>query len=92
MHKGLGKLQQIRGHRRRQKVLNRRLNRYPSDLKKVEGRYSAWLQEEMMKSGQTIAEAKKEIQDIKDSGQEAMSLPEMVDKLIEMKEKEDNNG
>lgn len=92
MRKGQGKAQQMRGHKRRQKVLNRALNRYPSDLKKVEGRYSAWLQEEIMKSAQTIAEAKKEIQDIKDSGQEAMSLPEMAEKLIEMKEKEDNNG
>jgi hypothetical protein len=36
MHKGMGKKQQIRGHKRAKKVLNRKLNRKKSDVDTVD--------------------------------------------------------
>lgn len=47
MHKGLGKKQQIRGHKRVQKTLNRRLNRNASDKAKSDGFYAEWLNEKI---------------------------------------------
>lgn len=54
------KAQTLRGHKRRQKVLNRRLNRNPSDLKKNEGSYAAWWDETFRKQVDLMAEQIKE--------------------------------
>ena len=42
VNKGLGRNAQIRGHKRKKKVLNRKLNRNASDLKKNAGSYDKW--------------------------------------------------
>ena len=91
MNKGLGKAQQIRGHKRRKKVLNRSLNRNISDLKKVEGSYAKWYDESVLRAplNGNIDEIKQELEDIKNSGQQAQSLPEMIQQLKEMKDEED---
>jgi hypothetical protein len=60
MRKGQGRLQQIRGQRRAQKIINRRLNRNQSDLLKNAGVYAIWLDEQIKKAAQEIYEAEKE--------------------------------
>jgi hypothetical protein len=60
MRKGEGLAQQIRGHRRVQKTINRRLNRYASDLKKVEGNYEKWLDEKIKSDVEKISEQMKQ--------------------------------
>lgn len=67
MRKGEGLAQQIRGHRRIQKTLNRKLNRYPSDLKKVEGKYAEWLNAKIQAEADVIAEEMKENEKRNDS-------------------------
>ena len=47
MRKGEGRAQQMRGHKRRTKVINRRLNRNPSDLKAFGGLYDQWYMENL---------------------------------------------
>ena len=60
MRKGEGRAQQVRGERRARKIINRRLNRNPSDLLKNAGSYSAWLDEQIKKAAQEIYESKRE--------------------------------
>ena len=60
MNKGIGKAQQIRGHKRHQKTLNRKLNRNPSDLSKVAGKYSEWLDSHIRAEADKLAEKMKE--------------------------------
>ena len=47
MRKGEGRAQQLRGHKRRAKVINRRLNRNASDLKAFGGVYDKWYLENL---------------------------------------------
>jgi hypothetical protein len=59
MHKGLGRKQQIRGHKRRLKVLNRLLNRNASDQTKNAGAYANSVVEELnrqIENEKTVAE------------------------------------
>ena len=56
MHKNKGRQQQVRGNKRHQKVLNRKLNRNPSDLSKVADSYSNWLGEKIKADADKIAE------------------------------------
>ena len=47
MHKNKGRKQQIRGHKRALKTLNRKLNRNANDMFKVRGEYAVWLDQKI---------------------------------------------
>ena len=60
MHKNRGRNQQIRGHKRTLKTLNRKLNRNANDLFKVRGEYTVWLDQKIREDANKIAENMKE--------------------------------
>jgi hypothetical protein len=83
MRKGQGLAQQIRGQKRSQKVINRKLKRYPSDQSKYEGNYSRWMNEMLgINPGKTPEEIRLELEQQK-------SLPEVTESLVDTKEVED---
>ena len=59
MNKGMGRSQQIRGHKRRQKTLNRRLNRNPSDFHSINGKYAEWLDAKIKREVDEMVENEK---------------------------------
>jgi hypothetical protein len=59
MHKNKGRNQQIRGHKRALKVLNRKRNRNASDLFKVNGEYAVWLDKKIREDADKIYESQK---------------------------------
>ena len=61
MRKNEGRSQQVRGQKRQQKVLNRKLNRNASDKAKSDGFYSDWLNEKIKQDVDKMVEDEKRI-------------------------------
>lgn len=59
MHKNRGRNQQVRGHKRALKTLNRKLNRNADDSFKIRGEYAVWLDKKIREDADKIYESQK---------------------------------
>ena len=59
MHKNRGRNQQVRGHKRALKTLNRKLNRNADDLFKIRGEYAVWLDMKIKEEANKLYEEQK---------------------------------